>query len=263
MTRSLTAALARLLLAGAALVAGTAQAALSLPPAPTRWVTDTAAFLSDGARQELDLQLENYEQQSGHHVLVWIGQTTGGAPIDDFAVRAFAAWHVGRKGLDDGLVLFVLSDDRQVRIEVGYGLEGQVPDAIAARIVREAIIPRIQAGDRDGAIRAGVAASLAAIDGRPLALEPLGSPSSAPSADPALDRRLPARRAPAMGIGQKVLIGLLVLGFLVLLVTNPSLALYLLFSMLSGGRGGGGGGSGGGYSGGGGRSGGGGASGSW
>lgn len=261
MIRSLTAALARLLLAGAALVASTAHAADALPAAPTRWVTDTAGFLSEGTRQELDLKLESYERQSGHHVLVWIGRTAGGAPIDDFAVRVFKAWQVGRKGFDDGLVLFVLSDDRQVRIEVGYGLEGQVPDAIASRIVREAIIPRIQAGDRDGAIRAGVAALTAVIDGRPLALEPLGSLSSEPSVAPQAERRRPARGAPPLGLGQKILIGVLVLGFLLLLVTNPSLALYLLFNLFSGGRGGGGGG--GGYSGGGGRSGGGGASGSW
>jgi uncharacterized protein len=106
---------------------------------PTRWVTDSAGFLSEGARQELDSRLETYQRQTGHHVLVWIGRTTDGIPLEDFTVRAFAAWQVGRKGLDDGLVLFVFSDDRKVRVEVGYGLEGQVPDAIASRIIRETI----------------------------------------------------------------------------------------------------------------------------
>ena len=236
------------------MVLAACEARAEAPAAPTRWVTDSAGFLSEGARQELDGQLETYERQTGHHVLVWVGRTTGGVPLEDFTVRAFAAWRVGRKGLDDGLVLFVFSDDRTIRIEVGYGLEGQVPDAIASRIIRETIVPRVQAGDRDGALRAGIAALLAAIEGR------VAAPERA--AGPPPDRPLPAGGAAPLGTGQKVLIGLVVIAFLILFATNPSLAVYLLFSVLSGGRGGGGGG-GGGYSGGGGRSGGGGASGSW
>ena len=249
MRNPLANALARVLFAGVALAACEARA--EVPAAPTRWVTDAAGFLSEDARQELDGRLEAYERQTGHHLLVWIGRTTGGVPLEDFTVRAFAAWHVGRKGLDDGLVLFVFSDDRKLRVEVGYGLEGQVPDAIASRIIREAIVPRVQAGDRDGAIRAGVAALIAAVDGRAGALEPAAAPA-----------RSRPDGGPALGIGEKVLIVLVGIGFLVLFATNPSLALYLLFTVISGGRGGGASG-GGGYSGGGGRSGGGGASGSW
>jgi uncharacterized protein len=248
-TRPLPGALAGLLLAGALLAAAEARA--ETPPAPTRWVTDSAGFLSEGARQEIDGRLESYGRQSGHHVLVWIGRTTDGIPLEDFTVRAFAAWQVGRKGLDDGLVLFVFSEDRQLRVEVGYGLEGQVPDAIASRIIRETILPRVQAGDHDGAIREGVAALLAAVAGRAAPSAPAGRPPADPSPS--------ARGAPSLGIGQMFLIGLLVVGFLILFATNPALAVYLLVSVLSGGRGGGGGG----YSGGGGRGGGGGASGSW
>jgi uncharacterized protein len=251
-TRSRAAAFARALFAGAAYAACPAQA--EVPAEPTRWVTDSAAFLSEGARQQLDGQLETYERQTGHHIIVWIGRTTSGVPPEDFTVRAFAAWKVGRKGFDDGLALFVFADDRKARVEVGYGLEGQVPDAIAARIVQETIVPRVQAGDHDGAIQAGVVALITAIQGRTWVPEPAAGPSS--------DRTSPARAARPLGLGQKILVGLAIVGFLVLLVTNPSLALYLLFSILSGGRGGGGGG-GGGYSGGGGRSGGGGATGSW
>lgn len=254
MTRPFAAVIARLLFAGAALVACGARAEAPPPTPPTRWVTDSAGFLAEATRQQLDGQLEAYQRQAGHHVLVWIGLTTGDVPLEDFTVRAFAAWQVGRKGLDDGLVLFVFADDRKVRVEVGYGLEGQVPDAIASRIIREAILPRIQAGDRDGAIREGVAALLAAIEG------PAGTvPESAVGVAPT--RGSPPPEPRSLGLGQKVVLVLAALAFLVLFATNPSLALYLLFSVLSGGRGGGGGG--GGYSGGGGRSGGGGASGSW
>jgi uncharacterized protein len=247
--------LALVLFAGLALAARDARAEIAVPAAPTRWVTDSAGFLSEGAREELDGRLQAYQRQSGHQVLVWIGRTTGVVPLEDFTVRAFAAWKVGRKGLDDGVILFVLSDDRKIRIEVGYGLEGEVPDAIASRIIREAIVPRVQAGDRDGAIRAGVAALIAAVEGE--------AASTETTAGPPPGRSPPSGPRPPMSMGQKIVIGLAVIGFLILLVTNPSLALYLLFSLMSGGRGGGGGGGGGGFSGGGGRSGGGGASGSW
>src|SRR5262245_26153195 len=95
-----------------------------IPPAPARWVTDTVGFMSADAVRSLDSQLESYERSSGHQLLVYIDKTTGGVPIEDWAVKAFQAWKIGRKGLDDGLALFIMTDDRRLRIEVGYGLEG-------------------------------------------------------------------------------------------------------------------------------------------
>jgi uncharacterized protein len=206
-------------------------------------------LLSAAARAALDARLEAYERQTGHQVLVWIDRTTGDVPIEDFAVRTFEKWGVGRKGIDDGLVLFIFNEDRRARIEVGYGLEDRVPDAVASRVIREILIPKLQAGDADSAVSSAVAALLTAIGG-----ESEGAAQSPHRAVP--------REAPRLGLGQIIFFGLLGIGFLVLLVTHPSLALFLLFSILSGGRGGGGF-SGGGFSGGGGRSGGGGASGSW
>ena len=106
--------------------------------------------MSPGAADSLDSRLADYERSTGHQLIVYIGQTTGDAPIEDWAVRAFERWKVGRKGIDDGLVLFIMAADRKLRIEVGYGLEAQVPDAIASRVINDVIVPRIQAGDRDG-----------------------------------------------------------------------------------------------------------------
>jgi uncharacterized protein len=223
-----------------------------IPAAPTRWVTDTANFMSPAAVSSLDSRLEGYERSSGHQLIVYIAQTTGDAPIDDWAVRAFQKWKVGRKGIDDGLVLFIMAGDRKLRFEVGYGLEPVVPDAIASRVINEVIVPRIQAGDRDGAVLAGVDAVMTVVGG--------GSLPAAPQ-----QRREPSRRSgQPMSLGQLVLFGIIGLIVLFVFITNPSLAIYLLFSILSGGRGGGsGGGEGGSFGGGGGRSGGGGASGSW
>lgn len=222
-----------------------------LPPPPQRWVTDTQNHLSAGSKEALDHRLAAYQNATGHQVLVWIGASTGELPLEDWTLRTFAAWKVGRKGMDDGLVLFILAQDRKLRIEVGYGLEGQMPDAIASRIIREAITPKLGSGDWDGAVSAGVEQILTTLGG-----EAQGASEQHPA---------PVRHAAgSLGLGQIILFIILGLGFLLLLITNPGLATWLLFSLLSGGRGGGGGGSsGGGWSGGGGRSGGGGASGSW
>jgi uncharacterized protein len=125
--------------------------------------------MSPAAAARLNSQLEQYEKSTGHQLLVYIGQTTGDAPIEDWAVRAFANWKVGRKGIDDGLVLFIMAADRKLRIEVGYGLESVVPDAMASRVINDVIVPRIRADDRDGAVTAGMDAVMSVIGGGGLA----------------------------------------------------------------------------------------------
>lgn len=238
-------ALAGTLLALAFAAGAAGDTGTPIPAPPQRWLTDAAGLLSPQVAAQLDARLQEYERASGRQVVVYIAKTTGGIPIEDWGVKAFESWRVGRKGLDDGLVLFVMTEDHRVRIEVGYGLEGQVPDAVASRIINDEMVPRLQRGDGDGAVTAALDRLLAAISGDAAAGGGQAQPQSSPS----------------LTWLQKILIGIAILGFLLLLITNPSLAIYLLFSILSGGRGGGGGG--GGFSGGGGRSGGGGASGSW
>jgi uncharacterized protein len=214
--------------------------------------------MSPGASSSLNARLQDYERSTGHQLIVYIGQTTGDAPIEDWAVRAFKQWAVGRKGIDDGLVLFIMSADRKLRFEVGYGLEGTVPDAIAGRVINDVIVPRIQSGDRDGAVTAGMDAVMTVIGGGGLPPPQRGG----------------GREEQPMTLGQMIVFAIIGLIVLSVLATHPSLALYLLASILGGGGGrrngwgggdwgGGGGWGGGGFSGGGGRSGGGGASGSW
>ncbi len=211
---------------------------IKIPPSPSRWATDTAGFLSAGALEALDQKLEAYAGQTGHQVIVYIGGSTAGYPIEEFAVKAFEAWKVGRRGLDDGAALFIMAEDRAVRIEVGYGLEGVVPDITAGRIINDILIPKVRAGDADGAVSDAVTALLAAISGEPV----------------------PAASRPGRSSGRSALIIIGIIIFAIIFFTNPSLALWFLINMLGGGGGRSGSG---GFRGGGGRSGGGGASGRW
>ena len=145
---------------------------------PSQWVTDRVGFLNQDTRRTLNRELAQYQRQTGHQILVWIGNGTGGIPIEDWASQTFKAWKVGRKGLDDGLVLFIFAKDRKLRIEVGYGLESKMPDAAASRILREIITPKLRAGQQDAAVREGVTAILETIEGRPVQFQSPRRPSN-------------------------------------------------------------------------------------
>lgn len=168
MLRTLVFGVGVVVLASALTLCGVATASGdAIPPSPTRWVTDTVGFISPATRDQLDAKLAQYNRATGHQVIVWIGDTTGDVPLEDWTIQAFTKWKVGRKGLDDGLTLFIFAHDRKLRIEVGYGLEDKVPDVIASRIIRETIVPLIKAGDHDQAVSAGVDQIIAAIGGHP------------------------------------------------------------------------------------------------
>jgi uncharacterized protein len=131
-------------------------AALTAPPRPTQYVTDNAGALSTGTVANLDAELKHYEDATGHRVIVWIDQTTGDVPLEDWTVNAAHTWKIGSKARDDGAVLFLFMKDRRIRIEVGYGLEGSLTDADSSRIINGTIRPKMRAGDVDGAVQAGV-----------------------------------------------------------------------------------------------------------
>lgn len=213
----------------------------AIPAAPSRWVEDHAGVTSPAARAALDARLEAYQRATGHQIVVWIDRTLGGADLADWAVRTFAAWRVGRAGIDDGVAVFVLTDDHKIDLEVGYGLEDKVPDAVAARIIHEVMAPRMRAGDADAAIRDGADAVIAAIEGH---------------AWRATSRRDAIEPVP---IGSWIVGGVGLVVMIFLLITHPRLLLSWLGRRGGGGRGGGRGG----FSGGGGRSGGGGARDGW
>jgi uncharacterized protein len=233
------------------LVAGSVLAAPPVPPAPDARVTDRVGVLSSATRDSLERRLTAYEQQSGHQIVVWIDESTGTTPIEAFAVEAFETWKLGRKQLDDGVGVFIMTQDRRLRIEVGYGLEPLITDLVAAGVIRS-MIPAIERGEWDSAVVGGVEQLVDTIEGQPSSL-PADPQANAEQTRTATDEGWPRIL--------KIVGGAIAAIFmLVLFITNPGLALMLLAFL---GRGGRGGGNGSGFGGGGGRSGGGGATGDW
>lgn len=144
--------------------AGVATAAdFKVPPTPNHFVTDNAGALSSATRSSLEDELRAYQTSTGHQVIVWIGETTGDVPLETWTGDSAHQWRVGRKGHDDGAILFLFMKDHKIRIEVGYGLESSLTDADSSRIIQDDIVPRMHKNDVDGAVSAGVAAMLKTI----------------------------------------------------------------------------------------------------
>lgn len=149
------------------LIAPLVFAEVAIPPLRAR-VTDLTNTLSAENRATLERELADFEQRKGVQIAVLVIPTTEPEAIEQYAIRAAEAWKLGRKGVDDGILLVVALKDRALRIEVGYGLEGVIPDAVAKRIVAEVIVPFFKQGDYYGGIHAGITRLTRLIDGEPL-----------------------------------------------------------------------------------------------
>ncbi|MDT3706204.1 MAG: YgcG family protein [Thiobacillus sp.] len=262
-----------------------AGAQVPVPPLSGR-VTDQTATLSAAQQTALEQTLQAFEARKGSQFAILIVPTTAPETIEQYALRVAEQWKLGRKKVDDGAILVVAKDDRTLRIEVGYGLEGALNDATSKRIISEIITPRFKQGDFYGGISAGVDRIIRVIDGEPLP-EPTGK---LPGETADIQQYVPVIFILALVVGGVLRAvlgrfpGALVTGGVVAVVAwlvagAVSIALVagviaLFFTLLGGGMGGhgiggrhggfgGGGFGGGGFSGGGGGFGGGGASGRW
>jgi uncharacterized protein len=141
--------------------------AADIPPLKAR-VTDLTNTLNAQQRAALEQTLAEFEARKGAQIAVLIVPTTQPETIEQYAVRVQEAWKLGRKGVDDGALLVVAKNDRRVKIEVGYGLEGILPDAVAKRIIENDIVPRFKEGDFYGGIRAGVDRIMRVVEGEKL-----------------------------------------------------------------------------------------------
>jgi uncharacterized protein len=178
----------RLLAAAAVLLAAGSLPAQQLVavPALTARVIDQTGILPAADQAALEGRLADLEKRKGSQMAVLIVPTVKPEAIEQYSIRVTDAWKLGRKGVDDGVLLLVAKDDRQVRIEVGYGLEGAIPDALADRVLREYILPRFREDDYAGGITAGVDRLIGLVDG-----EPLPAPEPARSSGTSLENVLP------------------------------------------------------------------------
>jgi uncharacterized protein len=143
-----------------------ALAAEVIPPVPKQWFNDDAGVVSAGAAARLNKTLEDFERETSSQIIVAVfPKMQSDSSIEDYTVRVAEAWKVGQKGRNNGAVLFVFIQDRKMFIQVGYGLEGVLPDAFCKRIIADEITPRFRNQDFDGGLSAGVRAILAATKG--------------------------------------------------------------------------------------------------
>jgi uncharacterized protein len=157
----------RVVLLVAALMAGSwLPGAERIPPPPPRYFNDYAGVVSRPVADQLNVQLEQFERATSNQLLVAIyPRMESDSSVEDYTVRVAEAWRVGQARRNNGAVLFAFMQEHQLYIQVGYGLEPVLPDALAKRIIENEIVPRFRAGDIDGGMRAAVQAMMAATKG--------------------------------------------------------------------------------------------------
>jgi uncharacterized protein len=156
-------------------VAALAAAEVAVPPLTAR-VTDLAHLLPPARQQALEQKLAGFERETSHQIAVLIVPTLEGEPIESFALRAAEQWKLGQRGLDNGMLLVVASEDRQARVEVGYGLEGVVPDVVAKRVLEDVLFPQFRTGDYATGLDAATDALMRAASGEVIPAERRPSP---------------------------------------------------------------------------------------
>ena len=147
--------------------AASALAIVAVPPLVGR-VVDQTGTLSGGDVASLNQTIRNFESRKGSQIAVLIVPTTDGEAIEQFSLRVAEGWKIGRKKIDDGAVLVIAKNDRHLRIEVGYGLEGALTDVTTKRIIDEEITPKFKSGDFTAGVSAGVNKMIRVIDGEKL-----------------------------------------------------------------------------------------------
>ena len=177
-----------------------ADGLIAVPPLQSR-LTDLTGTLSSAQKDALENTLRTFEARKGSQFAVLLVPTTQPEAIEPFALRVVEQWKLGRKRVDDGVLLLIAKDDHTLRIEVGYGLEGALNDATAQRIIREIITPKFKTNDYFGGITEGVDRMIRVVDGEPL--------PDAPAAKTARDDRNIGAMLPVLFVVVMVLGGVL------------------------------------------------------
>ena len=184
-------------------VASFAAAAQAPVPPLTARVTDQTSTLTPEQKAGLEETLRTFEARKGSQIAVLMVLSTGSEAIEQYALRVAEQWKIGRKKVDDGAILVIAKNDRALRIEVGYGLEGSLSDATSKRIISEVIVPRFREGDFHGGITAGVDRMIRVIDGEalPAPARTTGSPGAGSPAPGGIGQLFPLLLIGALVVG--------------------------------------------------------------
>lgn len=192
-------------------------------------ITDNAEMISTGAAGRIGALLQDHETRTGNQVAVLTIPTLAGESVEEFALEVFNTWKLGKKGRDNGVLVLIAPGERRLRIEVGYGLEGDLTDLEAGRIIRNIITPRFKANDFDGGIEQGVRAILAQLEGTAEAVPEPAAPSPKPSGDQLFD-------GPDLGLIPRILIGCFIFGIIGLFtglgIVTPGMGWFLYFFLI-------------------------------
>lgn len=211
----------------ALLAAGSARAA-DIPYLTGR-VVDDAEILSPAVRARLTGVLKAHEQRTTNQIAVLTVPTIQGTSIEEYAVAVFEQWKLGQKGKDNGVLVVVVPNDRRMRIEVGYGLEGALTDLAASRIIRNVMTPQFKAGDFDRGVELGIGAIIALLEGK---AEP---PQAASSAEKA-GKEASGLQVPDLPLTERILFGAFIFGiiglFTIIGVVTPGMGWFLYLFLI-------------------------------
>ncbi|MBZ5589920.1 MAG: TPM domain-containing protein [Acidobacteriia bacterium] len=164
-----------------AALAAACACALEVPPTPRTYLTDLAGVIPRAEAAGIDERLDSIEKRTGHQVIAVFFPSLEGESLEDFTIRCAEKWKVGRRGIDDGAIFFAFVRDHRMRLEVGYGLEEKVPDAIAHRLLDEDVKPEFARGDYAGGVVALAGGLESVFRGDPLPQASRRTRSSPPS----------------------------------------------------------------------------------
>lgn len=201
-------------------------------PFLTGRVTDNADILSKDTFREISESLKAHEQKTGNQIAVLTVRSLEGESIEDYAVAVFNAWKLGQKGKDNGILVVVAPNDRRMRIEVGYGLEGTLPDGLAGSIIRTLMTPQFKTGNYNDGIQSGIKAIIEVLEGRKLSMEEstaAGKEKGKSMSGLGLDEM-------GLSITERILLGAFIFGiiglFTVIGILTPGVGWFLYFFLI-------------------------------
>jgi uncharacterized protein len=199
--------ISRFLIITALILMTSVVSAIDIPYLTGR-VNDNAGILSAETRQLLTDSLKTHEDRTGNQIVVLTVTSLDGVNIEDYSNAVFNEWKLGQKGKNNGILIVIVPEDRRMRIEVGYGLEGSLPDLLASRIIQEIMTPKFKNDDYDGGITDGVNAVIEVLDGKSLPENAVNEEDGSSS------HSFSQMEKPDMPVTERILLGAFIFGII-------------------------------------------------